>query len=392
MTNKPICKAPFIALRYSADGYMVPCCWMKTIPYLKKNSTTIESYWENKTIKKIRQQMLDGVLPDGCKRCTNVDDTINYSRIEFYDRILDKDLDNYSVDQPLGLYQIDLNFSNKCNLKCRHCGPWNSTAWVKDYKQLQQLEPHFKNFNYKINTDSTDLIHQKKYFKNIKRLDFKGGEPMMQDEMYILLDNLIKWDYAKNIHLVYITNGTKPYDHLKDQWNKFKSIGIGLSFEATGDLFSYVRGGEGFTWKQFNENLKGYTKINNLQYLSLTHSIMNFTLFDLPQQVEFIIDTYHRYNLKPKATVHNHFFDNVVTNPAFLDPVILHKDIKLKLIKLYEKYNYKSIEPIKNRLISTLEDDHEKQWKLFKSYTKSLDKIRNTNLIDHVPEFEDYLE
>ena len=84
MTNKPICKAPFIALRYSADGYMVPCCWMKTIPYLKKNSTSIESYWENKTIKKIRQQMLNGVLPDGCKRCTNVDDTINYSRIEFY--------------------------------------------------------------------------------------------------------------------------------------------------------------------------------------------------------------------------------------------------------------------------------------------------------------------
>ena len=119
---------------------------------------------------------------------------------------------------------------------------------------------------------------------------------------------------------------------------------------------------------------------------------MNFTLFDLPQQVEFIIDTYHRYNLKPKATVHNHFFDNVVTNPAFLDPVILHKDIKLKLIKLYEKYNYKSIEPIKNRLMSTLDYDNEKQWKLFKSYTKSLDKIRNTNLIDHVPEFEDYLE
>ena len=40
----------------------------------------------------------------------------------------------------------------------------------------------------------------------------------MQDEMYTLLKNLIKWNFAKDIELVYITNGTKDALHVKDLW------------------------------------------------------------------------------------------------------------------------------------------------------------------------------
>ena len=37
---------------------------------------------------------------------------------------------------------------------------------------------------------------------------------MMQDEMYILLDNLIKWDYAKHTP-VYILQTALNYDEFK---------------------------------------------------------------------------------------------------------------------------------------------------------------------------------
>ena len=81
-------------------------------------------------------------------------------------------------------------------------------------------------------------------FSTLERIDITGGEPLMQDGMYEILQFLIDLDYAKNIIIGYSTNGTKTPESLKDLWPHFKRVVLNVSVEATGDLYGYIRGGK----------------------------------------------------------------------------------------------------------------------------------------------------
>ena len=386
--NQPICKAPFMALRVSPDGYLNPCCWMSKIPNLKTTDMSIQEYWNSKEIKSLRQKMFEDKLPPSCGRCKHSDTDINYQRIKFFDDIV-KDSDNltWNIDQPMMIKQMDINFSNKCNLKCRHCGPWNSTSWVKDYKKLDK-SLKFDEDQHKVNVGNTSFIQDKEIFKHVVKINFKGGEPMMQDEMHILLENLVSWNYAKNINLVYITNGTKPSKHLHKLWSHFKKVNISLSFEATGKLFEYVRGGTTLSWQDFNESVKIYSKLDCIKSVNFSHTLMNFTLFNLPNQIEWLNKIHKDYNINPDSTFN---WINVVTQPPYLGITILPKELKLKLIEEYKQTKFKSLETIINTLEKSLDQQNTRYWNQFVLYTNSLDKIRNESLKSVVPEFSDYI-
>ena len=115
-------------------------------------------------------------------------------------------------------------------------------------------------------------------------------------------------------------------------------------------------------------------------------------MYDLPNQIKFMIDTYKKYNIESNFyTYDNLQLRNVVTNPAYLDPIILPKEMKIELIEIYKKTNYKCLDPIINSLQSTLDHYDEMNWKFFVKYTDALDKIRNQSLINVVPQFKKYI-
>ena len=216
---------------------------------------------------------------------------------------------------------------------------------------------------------------------------------MMQEEMYKLLDNLVKWDYAKDIRITYITNGTKPSNHLHKLWKQFRKLNVTLSFEATGELFEYVRGGSTLSWQQFNETIETYSSMDFLDSINLGHTLMNFTLFNLPEQLQWVQNIHKTYRLRTRIeTVDTFKFKNMVTAPAYLNILVLPKELKLKLIDQYNNTGYKALQPISESLQKSLEHPDTRHWKQFVSYTKSLDKIRNENLASIVPEFKDYIE
>ena len=390
--NNPVCKAPFTSIRYSANGFIMPCCWMTHVNFMRADVTTVEKYWNSNYVKNIRREMLQGKLPDKCGRCKKVGDATGYQRIKFFERVV-KDADIfYREDQPFKVLQMDFNFSNRCNLKCRHCGGWNSSSWLKDEKKLTEMIPDLKRGTYEAFIPTPEMINAKDNFKDIKRLDFKGGEPLMQKEIYKLLENLVEWDFSKNIELYYITNGTKDHKEVKPLWKHFKKIHLSISFEGTGSLFSYIRGGDTIDWEQFKTNFHEFTKLENLNNLTFAHTIVNYAMYDLPNQIKFMIDTYKKYNIESNFyTYDNLQLRNVVTNPPYLDPIILPKEMKIELIEIYKKSNYKCLYPIINSLQSTLDHYDDKNWNFFIKYTDALDKIRNQSLIDVVPQFKKYI-
>ena len=101
-------------------------------------------------------------------------------------------------------------------------------------------------------------------FRFLERIDFKGGEPMMQEGMYDFLEYLVSWGYASNITIAYTTNGTKTPERLKELWPKFKKVKLVISVEATGKLYEYIRGGDVQSIDSLKDNIHWFDQFNNL--------------------------------------------------------------------------------------------------------------------------------
>ena len=73
------------------------------------------------------------------------------------------------------------------------------------------------------------------------QLYFAGGESLIIDEHYDLLEECIKQGYAKNIELRYNSNAVEWRDDLFDLWAEFKRVRFHYSIDAHGEHNDYIR-------------------------------------------------------------------------------------------------------------------------------------------------------
>ena len=91
--------------------------------------------------------------------------------------------------------------------------------------------------------------------QTIQTIYFAGGEPLMLDEHYNLLSDLIKNDRT-DINLAY--NSNMSFLSLRDKsivelWKHFPSVALEASIDAVGELGALVR--NGFNWETFQQNI-----------------------------------------------------------------------------------------------------------------------------------------
>ena len=121
-----------------------------------------------------------------CESCWEREDQIGTSRRlwfkEKFEKYIPTDYEfKAEVDNPQWI-QMDLNFSNVCNLKCRMCGSWASNSWFKEDIQLASISKDFQKESnpnlQKIIQHNTNHVEQLVESATlINRIDFKGGEP-----------------------------------------------------------------------------------------------------------------------------------------------------------------------------------------------------------------------
>ena len=68
-----------------------------------------------------------------------------------------------------------------------------------------------------------------------------GGESLIIDEHYDLLEECIKKGHAKNIELRYNSNAVEWRDDLFDLWAEFKRVRFSHSVDALGEQNDYIR-------------------------------------------------------------------------------------------------------------------------------------------------------
>lgn len=384
----PTCKVPWISITLSGNGNIKPCCVYKGGDYSYHKGDTLESVWRD--LDGLRKQFLDGEKPDKCQQCWDREKSLGTSRRMWYEDKITSWPSTYDLNPNMQLRHMDLNFGNKCNLKCRMCGSWGSTSWFNEELKLHHINPDFKRNPNKSKPTIIPASYwegKRDIFKHLERIDFKGGEPMMQEGMYTFLEYLIDWKLSKNITIAYTTNGTKTPDKLFELWPKFKKIKLVISIEGTGDLYQYIRGGKTQNINQLVKNIHWFDQFENL-YGSFNTAIQIYNIFNLNDILEWMRDTVNaskRWHRDPNSFK----FDCMVTDPKYLDINIMPSKLKLEALEKLTKNNYKSLNYIKKCLMH--DSYNEKQWNLFKSFTYHVDKMRNTDVKKIIPELKTYL-
>jgi hypothetical protein len=379
------CIAPFTQLTFSPTGSYSPCPEIGGRPW-KDDTISPTAMWNSNKFVGLRDSFLNNKKNVLCNRCWDQENTGNNSLRKRL--LVDGALKKFKSGELIsflengyqqGPKQFNIMVGNKCNLRCRVCSAGSSSTFNVEgnyYKNKNNLEkliyvsenPEPVEFNEKQINEIFQLSG------NLERIEFYGGEPILDIPTITLLKKLVESGQSKNITLFYNTNGiAKPKKVHFDLWNQFEKIEFNISIDDIGDRFTYHR--HPGKWKNLLDNidnLRSYPWTVPVDFYSIC-TVSNLNIFYIPE----ILDELDKLNLPS--------FLNNVFGPPYYDITHLPSAIKLKIInKLKVYHNITKIQFLINMLGATENLDH---WQQFKFWTREKDAYRKENFSTVYPEF-----
>ena len=225
---------------YINNGKARPCCWYerKELKNKVEQLSNIVDVFHSEEFNKIRTNT--DLNPSGCWKCQMHEDQGGKShRMLWNER--EKD------DGVVKLTDLDIYMGNLCNLACVTCSSHNSSKWIVEEQKI--FGTAHKNTQDDIDIELTwDLV------KDLKRIKLAGGEVTIMPDHKKFLQQLIDFDVAKNITLVYIVNNTTDPTQFKELFAQFKKIEFILSIDGIGKVSDYVRYLS--KWNELETNIK----------------------------------------------------------------------------------------------------------------------------------------
>ena len=207
----------------------------------------LEDIWNSTSYQELRSRMINDMPSDGCKNCTRQEKLGKESFRTSVNSIFAKHvhLAEKNVTPEYNIKFIDSRFNNLCNLSCRSCVHGSSSSWHAPAVAIGLIDKSTPVF-LKAGRSDTDLYDQIiEQVDNIERIYFAGGEPLIMEDNYKILDELDRRQ-RHDVELIYNTNMTRSKlkgRSIFDAWKNFKNISIGASLDAEGQRGSYLRTG-----------------------------------------------------------------------------------------------------------------------------------------------------
>jgi len=261
--SKTFCMYPWIHLHAYPTGEALPCCMADPAAKIGNCKTqTLKEIWNSPEQRKLRVDMLGETKHKACHHCYEKEESgffsgrqsANKHHGHLIERVLETKEDGTYENFEMAYW--DIRFSNLCNLSCRSCGHIFSSSWYQD--QVKLAGPEWGKANKPIvyaGQHKTDMIEQlMEHIDYVEQIYFAGGEPLVMEEHYIILDELVKRGKT-DTRLIYNTNftNTKLKDkHVFDYWAKFAGVSVGASLDAMGPHAEYIR--KGTKWDTVEDN------------------------------------------------------------------------------------------------------------------------------------------
>jgi hypothetical protein len=402
--SKSFCMLPWVHLHSTPKGKAAACCISNScstpdgMGNVSKQS--MFSIMNSDSMVQLRKDMLSGVLNPECNSCyvhekQNVNSARQYMNIELKE-FYEESIANTNTDgtlKELNMRFFDIRFSNICNFKCRTCGSGYSSQW-----EQEELKNNLPNIAIHPKNDNSNLLSEVlSQVPNIRIAYFAGGEPLITDEHYVILEEMIKTGVAKHVQLRYNTNvsNLKYKDRdLLSIWKHFnKGIRIDASIDHYGPRAEYIR--HGTNWSTVEENIK---QLRALPYVSFRmNTVLSvFNLLTINDFYEYLIKN-DLYNAKD-----NRYLIYNMVHPKYLSCHLLPYEYKVKgrnsiiqsmLTLIQHKFNKSRIIQLQDALSWTTAYNTWDEQKLeFKNKINQIDSLRNEDFRKTFPELAGLLD
>ncbi|GIV33320.1 MAG: hypothetical protein KatS3mg031_0855 [Chitinophagales bacterium] len=287
--DNSVCLYPFFNIMVTAGGNYKPCC--KFSGHLSHAGTLLQTphhtfldAWNSSDMQKLRQELLRGEKPQGCRVCWEEESKgIQSMR---YDSA-DYPVTETHIQQSPAPLRIDLYPSNVCNLKCRICSPHYSSKWIPEARETLGVEEEMH-----LNLTEENFSQLRAWLPNIVEIGLFGGEPLYLKETHTLLEYCVEQQLSKNITLLINTNATIYSDRLMGLFHAFKKVILNFSIDDIEKRFEYQR--KGAKWEEAVQNMQSYlahggsTKADAPIECKICCTISIFNIFYLPELLDWI--------------------------------------------------------------------------------------------------------
>jgi organic radical activating enzyme len=279
-----------------------PCCQFQ-VDGFDISKFNNHNYFDSDIIKNLIQANDNNQRLAECSGCYNIEQHNGYSyRQSLIDRFGDHNTGN--------LLLLDLMYDNSCNLACRTCNESFSTLWSKHLKDNNlptfQLRPiNDINLSHKEYTQKILDFISNLNVKSISQIKISGGEPLMHNGYFNLLENLTNggMDFS-DTELLIQTNGTIPLrdTHYKI-FEKFRLVKLSFSIDGIEDRFEYLRWPG--KWHKLTSNLNDIKNSapSNVMF-NIEETISIFNLYYHHEVANWMKDNFNA-NREGDLTSHN---------------------------------------------------------------------------------------
>ena len=460
--SETFCLLPWMHLSTRPNGHMRVCCTANAssvgptndkvhggeVGILKGadgkpanlNTSDFLSSWNNEYMRNTRLQMLNGEKPPSCLKCYKEEDAGHNSKRMWETAYWEKrvDLDTVLAETkedgsiPPKVRYIDMRFGTKCNLKCVMCSPHDSSLWVTDH---QALYPQIENENLKQTmewnkkgreNDATYNWHKDnpvfweqlyEQIPHMQQLYFAGGEPLIIDEHYDLLERVIEMGYADQMEIRYNSNGVEWRHDLFDLWKHFKLVRYHYSVDTIGAMNDYIR-----YPSDWNRNLEVFdildSQTGDNTEVTIACAVQALNIHYIPDFLKWKLEHgFKKINMWPFGAggINYHF----VYHPPHLNVKILPAWFKDEVERKYEEFIpwweenwekgvpswYKGkvtqeqwrtasygIDRLRGMVNFMKSEDWSQRMPEFQEYITKLDQLRSTNFRETFPDMAKLLD
>ena len=367
---------------------------------LKDN--TLEELFNSEYMRELRLDLLNNKKPHSCVKCYEQEDngirSFRKNANWTFDHHLFEKAKQTNPDGSLDKMELvywDFRFSNLCNMKCRMCGGHLSSMWHEDekllYKQVSEQQA-IVNVSDHSKDDIKALIDQQ--IPYVEEVYFAGGEPLIMDEHYYILEKLIEAGRS-DVKLRYNTNllklRYKKWDTV-ELWKHFDFVQVMASIDDIDERAEYVR--KGTRWDAIENNMRELLQYKDVVQLNVSPTIQLLTVWNIPNYVDRMFEI--------GLTIHNMHISNVLTHPDWYHMNTMPAELKREVEQRLHEHSSKFEDSIREKLewyyksiISYLwteqpEDMKKKTHRDFMRITNRLDEIRGENFLNTFPELESH--
>jgi len=410
---------PFTGLATREDGAICACCRSHPVGFI--DNANLEDIWNNDTMQRIRRQVLNNERPPECEPCFSLEDQgveslrqrhiagkIPEARAKLYPNALQKM--HYDFTMPFEIPTMEFKLNNLCNLKCRMCHPMDSTSWndwseIKDFYKAEGnimyaiVEDHNlenKPFLDKFQDNPTWWDSLEKNLPYFRRVEFAGGEPLMDPQHYRILDMLKP--YGNQIEIKYATNGTtlgiKGGRTVHEYWPHFRSVAVNVSLDGIGSVYNYIRGNS--NWEGVVHNIKEIQRIPNVSRVvgAVTVQVSNVLILD--QMIEHFLNdlgiVFHTHRVEYPRLLSAQVLPRELQVLAITKLRAVKENLEeFKLIKQHPQLLQYTQGQIDDNINYLMARDQSDRWAECVEFNRRLDKSRNQSFTDVTPDFKDYV-